>query len=302
MSFNVLSKPYQDCHISAFLDNCCIFWISADDTLQLLRLPPGVLQSIPLRHKKCWSDFQNSNCAYRCDNSKVFIDLYGLGLLCAKINSNTADYLMTAFVAEIYKECLDNGPNVSQLCPKPTCDRCSRHNHHHDHDHSELLERIARQNDQILINLTQLSINNSNQHLEITNLLNSIKLQNVQILNNVSQILELIETQFNELSTELTTLLRNLNNQLNSLTEQLTNAIAQLQDTLRNELLNINSILNNLVSSITNINTTLNNVLQILNNLNLGNINSVLQEVLTLLQEIIDALFPFLSTIKKGTE
>ncbi|AWW14469.1 hypothetical protein KM620_gp109 [Hyposidra talaca nucleopolyhedrovirus] len=303
MSFTVLTKKIQELPVTAFLDQAWVLWVSAEDVLCVLRLPSSTLQSIPLRHKKCWNDFRwgnvpinnSNNC--RFEASRLFIDIYGLGNLCNRVNSNQADYLCTQFIAEAYRDACDginNGggggcipPALPLPLPDSDCIKPFPPNHHH-----ETLERIARQNDLIINGLSQLCVNNSNQHLEMTNVLNSIKLQNLTITNQLTQLIDSLDTQLGTISTDIKTLLDQFDDKLETLLAAVNRALAQLQESVRNELTNINSILNNLTSSVTNINATLNNLLQAINGLDFGNVNVQLESILTTVEQILAILTP----------
>nr|QED39958.1 PEP [Spodoptera frugiperda multiple nucleopolyhedrovirus] len=326
---SLITKKCQDINVSVYFDQFCVLWVSADDVLHLLRLPASTLQSIAPRHKKCWVDFRCPNhCSH--DGNKVFVDLYGLGNLCNRVNSQVSDYLMTLFVAEVYEErrrhrsCSPRRKSVSprrrspsprrrspsRRSPSPRRRRsrsrsrsrrrssrcCPHHHHHHHHNHhTELLERIARQNDLIATNLNQLTVNNANQHLELSNLLNAIRLQQSTIGAQVAQILEAVEG-LGDITGDFNRLLAEIDTRLTALSNNLLNAINQLSEQLRNELTGINAVLNNLSSSVTNINATLNNLLQAINGLNLGNIIAELQQtinnILDLLETILGILQP----------
>lgn len=362
----LISKKCQDINVSVYFDQFCVLWVSADDVLHLLRLPSSVLQTIQQRHKKCWVDFRCPNhCSH--DASKVFIDLYGLGNLCNRVNSPVADYLMTLFIAEVYLErgraghrspsprrrspsprrcspsprrcspsprrrrsrsrCRSNSPrrrsrshrrsrsrrrsvsprrrsrsrcrSVSprrrsrsrSRCCSPPRRCCCRHHKHH----TELLERIARQNDLLVTNVNQLGTTNANQHLELSNLLNAVRLQNVTVAGQVSRILEITEN-LGDLTGDFTKLLAEIDVRFSTLTKTLLGAINQLSEQVRNDLTAVNAVLNNLSSSVTNINATLNNLLQAVNGLNLGKVIDELQEtinsILELLQTILGILQP----------
>jgi chromosome segregation ATPase len=157
-----------------------------------------------------------------------------------------------------------------------------------------MLERITRQNDTILNNLNQLTVNNANQHLELSNLLNAIRLQNVNIAAQIAQILDIVENQLG--SGDIERILAELDARFAALTNTITSAITQLSNELRTELTNIKAILNNLTSSVTNINGTLNNLLQAVNALDIADliaalttsINTILQQ----LQAILEILNP----------
>ena len=343
---SLISKKCQDINVSVFFDQFCVMWVSADDVLHLLRLPASTLQNIPQRHKKCWVDFRCPNhCSH--DAAKVFVDLYGLGNLCNRVNSQIADYLMTLFIAESYEErrrhrsCSPRrrspsprrrspSPRKQQRSPSPRrrsrsrsrrrssrrrsrsrsrrrsssrcCHRHHHHHHQHHHHHTELLERIARQNDAIATNLNQLTVTNANQHLELSNLLNAVRLQQSTVAGQITQILETVEG-LGDIGGDFNKLLTEIDNRLSTLSATLVNAINQLSEQLRNELTGINAVLNNLSSSVTNINATLNNLLQAVNNLNLGNVVAELQQtintILNLLETILGILQPNIPLNKK---
>ncbi|ABI35791.1 calyx/pep [Ectropis obliqua nucleopolyhedrovirus] len=315
MSLTVLSKKVQDVPVTAFLDQSWVLWVCAEDVLQLLRLPPSVLQSIPLRHKKCWNDFRCPNSVYRLDGSRLFIDIYGLGNLCNRVNSNQSDYLCTLFIAEIYRDaCIQSNsgcvvPPIQPqppICPlpdfrpnngegggggclppvpplQPDCNRPPNY---------DILERISKQNDVIINGLSQLCINSSNQHLEINNALNTIKLQNITITGQLTQLIDLLENQLVNIAADLRSLLDNFDTKLNNFLDALNKALAQLQDSVRNELTNINSILNNLTSSVTNINATLQNLLHALAGLEIGALTEQLDAITQSVEQILAILTP----------
>ncbi|QAT90328.1 calyx/polyhedral envelope protein [Spodoptera exempta nucleopolyhedrovirus] len=325
---SLITKKCQDINVSAYFDQFCVLWVSADDVLHLLRLPVATLQTIQQRHKKCWVDFrcqQQHHCSH--DANKVFIDLYGLGNLCNRVNSQIADYLMTVFVSEVYTERRRNSrrscsPRRASKSPSRRrsnsprrrssgCRRRSRrsrsrsprrccpsqHHHHHNHQ-NELLDRIARQNDLIASNINQLTMTNSNQHLELSNLLNTIRLQNTTIANQVAQILENTEG-LGEITGDFTRLLAEIDTRLATLTTTLLNAINQLSEQLRSDLTGINAILNNLSSSVTNINATLNNLLQAINGLNVGGLLTELQESIASILQLLESILGILQPLNK---
>ncbi|AKN80609.1 PP34, Calyx, Polyhedron envelope protein [Perigonia lusca single nucleopolyhedrovirus] len=299
MSYNnILVRKIQDCNVSVFVEPSWVAWVSAEEIIQLLRLPHNILQSIPPRHKKCWIDFRSGQCgggSIRHENSKVFIDLWGLGLLCTRITCNLADYLMTQFIAEIYKEwaCIEANsapvPPPPFDCNRPTPDCRPPPSDCHDR---ELLERLNRQSDLIVNTLNQLSINSSNQNLEITNQLNAIRLQNITITGQLASILDILETQLGSITEDINRVLGDFTVRLEALLAALNTTITQLQDTIRSELTNINAILGNLTSSVTNINATLNNILQALNNLNVGDLTAILNDIQANINQILEILTP----------
>ncbi|QNV47869.1 polyhedron envelope protein [Alphabaculovirus altersperidaniae] len=325
---SLITKKCQDINVSVYFDQFCVMWVSADDVLHLLRLPASTLQNIPQRHKKCWVDFRcPSHCSH--DASKVFVDLYGLGNLCNRVNSQIADYLMTLFVAETYNDRRRNSrrscsprrrsrsPSPRRRSPSPrrrsrsrsfsrgggrrrSSSRCCPHHHHHHHHnhHTELLERIARQNDLLITNVNQLTVTNANQHLELSNVLNAIRLQQATIAGQVAQILEAVEG-LGDITGDFNRLLAEIDTRLAALSTTLLNAINQLSDQIRNELTGINSILNNLSSSVTNINATLNNLLQAINGLNLGGVVAELQQTVNTILELLETILSILQPLNK---
>ncbi|AUF81634.1 polyhedral envelope protein [Malacosoma neustria nucleopolyhedrovirus] len=303
MSSNVMLRKVHDCNVAAFVDCEWVVWISADETLQLLRLPSSALQAVPPRHKKCWVDLKNitSHTHCRVEQNKLFIDNYGLGILCSRACVvNVCDYLMTQFIAEIYKEhsAEVSSASSSSFLPPPSSNtecRPSPPPHHHD-----ALERIARQNDIIINALNQLSVSNSNQHLDIINQLNAIRLQNSTTSSQLTTIIDLFENQLGSLIKDLNKLLSDLDTRFENILETINTALAQFQTTIRNELTNVNAVLNNLASSVTNINATLNNILQILNNLDVGALNARLDTIVGLLNDILSMFTPeLLAKIKQ---
>ncbi|ACF05391.1 PP34 capsid [Adoxophyes orana nucleopolyhedrovirus] len=291
--------------IPVFVDpNTYSAWVGAEEVLNILRLPSSALQSIPLRHRKCWLDFRNfynpnSNCSISCrwDGGKLFIDLYGLGNLCNRVTSNVADYLMTQFIGEIYRdyysECGQQQPLQPLPFPVPPQPPIAPDCRPPPQTLPlELLERLNRQSDLIVNALNQLSINNSNQHLEINNQLNAIRLQNVTIAGQLTSILDILENQLGNVTSELSRLLSELDSRFDSFVQTLNTALNSLQDSVRNELTNINSILSNLTSTITNVNSTLANLLQAINNLNLSDLGTELDTILEIVQQILNVLTP----------
>ncbi|AYN44997.1 calyx/pep [Alphabaculovirus alterspexiguae] len=323
---SLITKKCQDINVSAYFDQFCVLWVSADDVLHLLRLPASTLQTIQQRHKKCWVDFrcQQHHCSH--DANKVFIDLYGLGNLCNRVNSQIADYLMTVFVSEVYTERRRSCSPSRRKSKSPSRRRsvsprrrssgrrrsrsrcrsrsrsprkcCPPHHHHHHHHQNELLDRIARQNDLIASNINQLTMTNSNQHLELSNLLNTIRLQNTTIANQVAQILENTEG-LGDITGDFTRLLAEIDARLATLTTTLLNAINQLSEQLRSDLTGINAILNNLSSSVTNINATLNNLLQAINGLNIGNLLAELQDSVAAILQLLETILGILQPLNK---
>nr|AMO27991.1 PP34 [Lymantria dispar multiple nucleopolyhedrovirus]AMO65619.1 pep [Lymantria dispar multiple nucleopolyhedrovirus] len=293
---NVLTKKIHDVGVLHFLDAAYVLWVSIDEVVQLLRLPANIANGIHTRHKKCWNDFRGGGGGgggSRVDGTRAFVDLYGLGYLCNRTNSTLADYLCTLFVAEAYRDaCCAQPPapfpdyNASPpdcrppLPPQPPCKP----------NDSELLDRIVRQNDLILNGLNQLCLNHSNHHFELSNILNSIKLQNVNIINQLSQIFD--DGVLSGLDEKLSRLIADLDGHFADFGSALDAALAQLQDSLRNDLTNINSILANLTSSLTNINSTINNLLQTLQNLGLGEVSAKLNDVQSTVDRILGVLTP----------
>ncbi|AXS67757.1 calyx/pep [Cryptophlebia peltastica nucleopolyhedrovirus] len=302
---SVSIKKVQDYGVPVLVDPVTwTAWVGADEVLNVLRLPSSVLQSIPLRHKKCWLDFRggfnpNNNCNVSCrwDTGKLFIDLYGLGLLCGRVNSSLSDYLMTQFVGEIYR---DYAPDVLPqpqpplpfpVPPQPPVPPPGNLP-------LELLERLNRQSDLIINALSQLSISNSNQHLEITNQLNAIRLQNVTITGQLTSILDILENQLGNVTSELNRLLTELDGRFDSFVNTLNSALSALQDSVRNELTTINSILSNLTSTVTNLNSTLTNLLQAISNLNLGDLSNEIESISTTVDQILSILTPEIQSKK----
>nr|ANS71019.1 polyhedral calyx protein [Lymantria dispar multiple nucleopolyhedrovirus] len=297
----VLSKKIHDVCVLHFLDAAYVLWVSVDEVIQLLRLPSTIVNGVHARHKKCWNDFRgcgigggggNNSCS-RLDGGRLFVDLYGLGYLCNRVNSNLADYLCTLFVAEVYKDACCSQPqppqpfpdfNPSPDCrpppPPPTCKPSE----------ADLLDRIVRQNDLILNGLNQLCLNHSNHHFELSNILNSIKLQNCNIINQLTQIFD--DGVLSNIDENLSRLVADLDGRFAEFEKALNAALTQLQDALRNDLTNINSILANLTSSLANINSTINNLLQMLNNLGLGDLVVKINDVQTTVNQIFEVLTP----------
>ncbi|ABF47455.1 CALYX/PEP [Clanis bilineata nucleopolyhedrovirus] len=323
------NRKFLDCNILVFVEPSWVVWVSVEEVLQILRLPNSIVQSIAPRHKKCYLDFNNhcntnNNCRY--DNNKLFVDLYALGFLCSKVTSQAADQLMTCFIADLYRElCCDDERRARRRSSSPRCRRrsssrrrsspsrrrrsssprpcplpkpphcCPHHHHHGGHNHNdnrETLDRLVRQNDLIMSAVNQLNVSNSNQHLEITNQLNAIRLQNVNTSNQLTALADALEKQIATIASEIERLLGDVDRRFDQLLAALTAALAQLQDAVRNELTNVNAILNNLTSSVTNINATLNNILQTLSNLDLDGLSALLNTLLSNVQEILDILTP----------
>ncbi|AKC91659.1 calyx/pep [Lambdina fiscellaria nucleopolyhedrovirus] len=250
----------------------------------------------------------NSALSCRFDNNRLFIDNYGLGNLCNRVNSSLSDYLATLFVAEVYREaaadeqnnCNGGGNNVlPPYFPTPDCrppfppPDCKPPPPH------DILERISRQNDLILNGLGQMCINNTNQHLELSNLLTAIRLQNVTINGQLTQLLETLDSQLSTIVADVRVVLDRLDARFEALLVALESSLAKLQDVVRNELTGINSILNNLTSTVTNINCTLNNVLQAINALNLDALTGNVEEIQNNVREILSILTPTINNAIK---
>lgn len=119
----------------------------------------------------------------------------------------------------------------------------------------------------LMNNVGQINLNQTNQFLELSNLMTGVRNQNVQLLAALETAKDVILTRLNTLLAEITDSLPDVTLMLDKLAEQLLEAINTIQQTQRNELNNTNSILTNLASSITNINGTLNNLLTAIENL-----------------------------------
>ncbi|AAR28922.1 calyx [Leucania separata nucleopolyhedrovirus] len=333
-SFRVLTKKCQETTVTVVAEPCWVVWFSADELVQLLRLPPScVLQSIPPRHRKCFGDFRGQ-LACRFDSNKVFIDLFGLSVLCSRSNCNVCDYLLTCFVAEIYQElaCFDrrrssgcrrrssgfrrrssgcrrrsSGQRRRSSRRRSSCSRRRRSSsrcHKHHRETVELLERLVKQSDQIIKqnetngnNITQLTVNTTSQFLEVNNTLAAIRAQNVNILNQIANILDILDTRLNDISERLELLIVGLETRLNGAITNLTDIVNRLQDTLRIEITALNSVIANLAASIGNMISTLNNIAQTLAGLNLDAILNLLSGLVEKIDAILDILTPL---TKKG--
>ena len=106
----------------------------------------------------------------------------------------------------------------------------------------------------LMSNVNQINLNQTNQFLELSNMMTGVRNQNVQLLAALETAKDVILTRLNTLLAEITDSLPDLTSMLDKLAEQLLDAINTVQQTLRNELNNTNSILTNLASSVTNIN------------------------------------------------
>ncbi|AXU41588.1 PEP [Alphabaculovirus altermyunipunctae] len=322
MSLKVLTKKCQETVVTIVVEPNWVIWFSADELAQLLRLLPScVIQSVPPRHRKCLGDFRGQP-ACRYDSNKVFVDLFGLSVLCSRSNCNVCDYLLTCFIAEIYQEiacferrrssgcrrrssgCRRRSSNQRRRSSRrrSSCQRRRRSSsrcHKHHRETIELLERLAKQNELIIgqnetaaTNLAQLTVTSTNQFLEVNNTLAAIRAQNVTIANQIANILEILETRLNDISDRIELLIIGLEGRLNTALNNLTDIINRLQDTLRIEITALNAIIGNLAASIGNMISTLNNIAQSLSGLNLDAILNLLNSVVDKIDDILNILTP----------
>jgi ABC-type transporter Mla subunit MlaD len=146
----------------------------------------------------------------------------------------------------------------------------------------------------LMSNVNQINLNQTNQFLELSNMMTGVRNQNVQLLAALETAKDVILTRLNTLLAEITDSLPDLTSMLDKLAEQLLDAINTVQQTLRNELNNTNSILTNLASSVTNINGTLNNLLAAIENLvgggGGGNFNEADRQKLDLVYTLVNEI------------
>lgn len=242
-------------------DDGSIMWIDADYIYQNSKMPLSVFQqllfSIPSKHRKMINDIGNPpSCSFPPNNNtiKYMVDIYGAAVLALRCPSLFSDQLLTTFIANNYLSYC----NRQRPCPQPPCQPpfdCTQA------QILDVLEKLTRHSDLIVNSLNQVSLNQSNHFLEMSNTLNNIRVQNTQILAALEIAKDAILNRFNVLVDEIKTGLPDSSAQLQELTDKLLDAINTVAQTLRNEMNNTNSILSNLVSSITNINSTLNNLL-----------------------------------------
>ncbi|AHD25513.1 pep [Choristoneura murinana nucleopolyhedrovirus] len=275
---------------NVMFDDASVLWTDSDYIFQNLKIPQSTFQqilfSIPSKHRKMINDIGTS-CPFPPSNNtvKYMVDIYGAAVLALRCPSLFSDQLLTTFIANNYMSyCNRQRPCPPQ--PQPPFDCAQK-------QIMDALEKIGHQNDLLVNGVNQISLNQSNQFLELSNALSALRAQNAQILAAIEASRDALLARLNTLIDEIKNALPDLTSQLEDLAKELTDAINAVSQTLRNELNNTNSILTNLASSITNINGTLNNLLVAVENIE-GGLSDAdrqkLNDVLDLVTEIRNIL------------
>ncbi|AOT85493.1 calyx/pep [Cyclophragma undans nucleopolyhedrovirus] len=258
---------------NVMFDDASVMWIDTDYIYQNLKIPLSTFQqilfSIPSKHRKMINDnsmsppsSSSTSCSFSppsCNTVKYMVDIYGAAVLALRNPSPFSDQLLTTFIANNYINYLKRPP-----LPPPPIDECTQR------QILDALEKIGHQNDLLVNGVNQITLNQSNQFLELSNTLCAVRAQNAQILTTLECVKDTILNRLNALICEIKTQFPDQSAQLEQMTATLLEAINAVQLTLKSELNNTNSILTNLASSITNINTTLNNVLAAIENISDG--------------------------------
>ncbi|QDL57019.1 PEP [Dione juno nucleopolyhedrovirus] len=264
---------------NVMFDDASVMWIDADYIYQNFKTPLSTFQqilfSIPSKHRKMINDIGGpSSCPFPPTNStiKYMVDVYGAAVLALRCPCVFSDQLLTTFIANNYLSYCNRQRPPSCTPPQPPCPPppqppfdCTQN------QILDALEKLTRQSDLTINSLNQISLNQSNQFLELSNTLNLVRAQNAQILASLETTKDAILNRFNTLVDELKAALPDQSAQLQQLADKLLDAINAVAQTLRNEMNNANSILTNLASSITNINGTLNNLLSAVEGIVSGN-------------------------------
>jgi gas vesicle protein len=241
---------------NVMFDDASVMWIDAEYISQNIKMPLSTFQqllfSIPSKHRKMINDISNPpSCSFPPSNNtvKYMVDIYGAAVLTMRCPSLFSDQLLTTFIANNYI----NFCNRQRPCQPPPCQpqspfECAQK------QIINALENLAHQNDLIINSVNQISLNQSNQFLEL-------RTQYAQIVTTLENTKDAILNRFNVLVAEIKAALPDQSAQLQEQFDKLLDAINVVAQTLRSEINNTNSILTNLASSITNINSTLNNLL-----------------------------------------
>ncbi|AAK85680.1 PEP [Epiphyas postvittana nucleopolyhedrovirus] len=246
---------------NVMFDDASVLWIDADYIFQNSKMPVSTFQqllfSIPSKHRKMINDIGNPpSCSFPPNNTtvKYMVNIYGAAVLALRCPSLFSDQLLTTFVANNYMSYCSRQRPCPQPPPVPQFDCAQR-------QIMDALEKLGHQNELLITGVNQISLNQSNQFLELSNMLNALRSQTAQILTNLENARDAIINRINALVDEIKDALPDQSEQLQELADKLSDAINAVAQTLRNEMNNTNSILTNLASSITNINSTLNNLL-----------------------------------------
>ncbi|AJD09190.1 major polyhedral calyx protein [Condylorrhiza vestigialis mutiple nucleopolyhedrovirus] len=239
---------------NVMFDDASVMWIDADYIFQNSKMPLSTFQqllfSIPSKHRKMINDIGNPpSCSFPPSNNtvKYMVDIYGAAVLALRCPSLFSDQLLTTFIANNYMSfCNRQRPPPCQP-PTPPFDCVQK-------QIVDALDKLAHQNDLLINSVNQISLNQSNQFLEL-------RTQYAQILTALENAKDTILNRLNVLVDEIKAALPDQSAQLQEQIDKLLEAINVVAQTLRNEMNNTNSILTNLASSITNINSTLNNLL-----------------------------------------
>jgi Baculovirus polyhedron envelope protein, PEP, C terminus/Baculovirus polyhedron envelope protein, PEP, N terminus len=297
---------------NVILDDESVMWIDTDYIYQNLKVPLSTFQqilfSIPSKHRKSSNDFKcftqqtsSSSCSI-----KYLVDIYGAAMLCLRVPCAFSDQLLTIFIAKNYichrhrhnlrplRSSRSRTRSRSRSRNRNRCSRSRSRSRSPSRSQSrspfrlnsvrsalrhilKCLEKVGHQNNLLVNGVNQLTTNQSSQFLELSNMLCALRAQNCQILSTLDCLKDAIIDRLNKLLQEIKHCFPHHHDQLTELTEKLLQAIDSVQITMKNEMNNTNSILNNLTSSITNINSTLNNLLSALENLS-ENENSALTD------------------------
>ncbi|AAQ91686.1 major polyhedral calyx protein [Choristoneura fumiferana DEF multiple nucleopolyhedrovirus] len=241
---------------NVMFDDASVMWIDADYIFQNSKMPLSTFQqllfSIPSIHRKMINDIGNPPaCSFppSNNNGQYMVDIYGAAVLTMRSPSLFSDQLLTTFIANNYMSFC----NRQRPCPPPPQPQtppfdCAQK------QIVNALEKLAHQNDLLINSVNQISLNQSNQFLEL-------RTQYAQIVAALENAKDTILNRLNVLVDEIKAALPDQSAQLQEQIDKLLEAINVVAQTLRSEMNNTNSILTNLASSITNINSTLNNLL-----------------------------------------
>lgn len=281
-------------------DDASVMWIDADYIHQNCNMPLSTFQkilfSIPSIHRKMVNDIGNPpSCQFPPNNNtvKYMVDIYGAAVLALRCPSIFSDQLLTTFIVNNYMNHCGRQrpcqPPCNPSCPcQPPCKPPCRSPCRPPSDCAQILEtleKLGHQSDLLINGVNQISINQSAQFMELSNMLCALRTQNTQIITTLNSVVD----KLNSLIDELKAALPDQSDALEELAEKLTEVINAVAQTLRSEMNNTNSILTNLASSITNINSTLNNLLTTIEGLGGGLTdadNQKLSDILDLVTEI----------------
>lgn len=247
----LITKTVQDVPIPVYIDVSKL-WVGADDIFKVLHVQPFII-GIPPQHRQYWYDFKNYN---KLEGNKLFVDLYGLSVICHKSNNPLASYLLTQFVGDVYADYYLNQPVSSSPNGSSNNNNCSTCKPI-DNNVEIASEKISKQYELILNTLNQLCVNNNGQFAEFNNQVSAVRLQNNTISSQINAVHDVM-------SNKLVSDIEKLSSQTALGQQQTLQAVntndSLLKQVLKNENTNTNSILSNLASSVTNMTTTLGNL------------------------------------------